>query len=302
MKPLSKISPEALNILAQPPVAPIQRSTENLPHLRANTKAYITPFVEQALKDTGVAIQNITISGVPCLEITPAKQTVDWQILYGFGGGFVQGSPFEDLTISAHLCTMTGAKIIAPAYRLAPEHPWPAAIDDGFEVYRHMATHPFAIVGESAGGNFALSLMLRAQSKGLPLPRCTGLLSPWCDLSNSGDSLTANDGRDPTLTAQDVRSAAQHYASGQNLEDPAISPINGDFNAGFPPCIITSGTRDLLLSQAVCLAQTLRGHAVHVDLQVWEGLWHVFEWDNRVPEARRSLHNIAAFLSAHMKH
>lgn len=300
MRSQGKLSPEAFHILNEKPVSKPERSAENLPSLRAETRAYITPVVERTLRSSGVSTENINIAGIPCLEVLPPKHTATWDILYGFGGGFVGGSPFEDLTIVAPLCTMTGAKAIIPDYRLAPEHPWPAAIDDGFAVYRELAKKPFAIVGESAGGNFALSLILHAKMEGLPLPSVAALLSPWCDLSNSGDSLIANDGRDPTLTAQDVSTSAQHYAAGNTLEDSAISPINGTFDESFPPCIITTGTRDLLLSQSVCLANVLRDNNVQVDLHVWESLWHVFEWDDRIPEARQSLSRIAKFLTRHM--
>ncbi|SLN65982.1 Monoterpene epsilon-lactone hydrolase [Roseovarius albus] len=300
MKTHGTFSTEAQRILAEGPVAYIERSAENLPQLRSNTRAQITPAVERAIQDTGVTTEEASINGIKCLVVTPPFKTAHWPILYCFGGGFVQGSPFEDMGIAAPLSAITGAKVIMPNYRLAPEHPWPAAVEDGFAVYKHVAEQPFALVGESAGGNLALSLMLNAKDVGLPLPRVSGLLSPWCDLTNSGDSLTANDGVDPTLRLQDVQAAAAHYAHGHDLSDPHISPINGAFDANFPPCIITSGTRDLLLSQAIDLTKVLQSHDVPVDLQIWDGLWHVFEWDDHIPEARQSLTNIAAFLAFHM--
>ena len=278
----------------------IDRTPENLPLLRAETLAYITPAVKRVLAATGVSTKTTDIAGIDCLIVTPPELRVQWPVLYGYGGGFVQGSPFEDLTIAAPLCAITGAKVIIPHYRLAPEHPWPAAIQDGMAVYRALSGAPFALVGESAGGNFALALMLQAAKDGLNMPGVAALLSPWCDLSNTSDSQGFNDGRDPTLTMQDSQSAAHHYAGANDVSNPAISPINGDFDAGFPPCIITTGTRDLLLSQAVSLSNILRSRDVPVDLQVWEGLWHVFEWDDRLPEAARSLSRIAAFLLQHM--
>lgn len=122
------------------------------------------------------------------------------------------------------------------------------------------------------------------------------MLSPWCDLSNSGDSLVANQGRDPTLAFEDVAAAAAHYAGNNDISNPDISPINGEFAPHFPPTIITTGTRDLLQSQAVRLARTLKEAGVVVDLRVWEGLWHVFEFDDRLPEAHQSLNQISDFL------
>ena len=191
-------SPEALKILAETAEIDVNRSPENLPNLRVQTKAFIKPAVERAKDKTGVSIQTVKISGVECLEVLPKRPSKDWTLLYFFGGGFVQGSAFEDLTIAAPLCALTGAKIILPKYRLAPEDPWPAAVEDGFAVYKALANEPFGIVGESAGGNLALSSMLRANQEEVYLPFASVLLSPWCDLTNSSDSQKFNDGRDPT--------------------------------------------------------------------------------------------------------
>lgn len=293
------LSTEARRILSEEQNTPSNRSAENLPALRAKTKSFIAPAVERVLEANNVMTRGIIINGVHCLEVRPPELTAPWPILYGFGGGFVQGSPFEDLTIAAPLCAMAGAKLFIPNYRLAPEHPWPAAIDDGFAVYQALCEKPFAIVGESAGGNLALALMLRAQKAGLPLPDAVALISPWCDLDTSSDSQAFNDGRDPSLTTQCSEAAARHYAGDNDLTNPDISPIYGDYDCSFPPCLITTGTRDLLLSLSVRLATVLRESGINVDLQVWEGLWHAFEWDDRIPESNKSLSNIATFLARH---
>lgn len=236
-----------------------------------------------------------------CLEVRPPGTLVDWSILYGFGGGFVQGSAIEDLSIIAPDCERTGARVIAPEYRLAPEHPWPAAIDDAFAVYEQMAEMPFAVVGESAGGNLALCLMLRAHQNGMKLPDAAALLSPCCDLKNARDHLILNDGRDPTLTAQSSRFAALHYCGDTTVHNPDISPLFGTFDLNFPPAIITTGSRDLLHTQVVDLAKRMHESGIRVDLRVWQELWHVFEWYDDIPEARQSLDQIAAFLSVNMR-
>jgi acetyl esterase/lipase len=295
------LSAEAQRFLCNEQPAPSGRSESQLADLRSATKAYITPAVKQVLASTKVTTRHIVINDVACLEVTPSHITASWPILYGFGGGFIQGSAYEDLTIAAPLCAMTGAALIIPSYRLAPEHPWPAAIDDGFSVYQALCDRPFAIVGESAGGNLALALMLRAKQAGLNLPCAAALLSPWCDLSVTSDSQSFNDGRDPTLTTQDSIMAAKLYAGKNNIANPDISPINGDFDKSFPPFLITTGTRDLLLSLSVRLASILRKKGIDVDLHVWEGLWHVFEWDDSLPESNESIKNIAAFLLRYIK-
>ena len=295
------LSAEAQRFLCNEQYAPSGRSESKLADLRSATKAYITPAVKQVLASTKVTTRHIVINDVACLKVTPSHITASWPILYGFGGGFIQGSAYEDLTIAAPLCAMTGAALIIPSYRLAPEHPWPAAIDDGFSVYQALCDRPFAIVGESAGGNLALALMLRAKQAGLNLPCAAALLSPWCDLSITSDSQSFNDGRDPTLTTQDSIMAAKLYAGKNNIANPDISPINGDFDNSFPPFLITTGTRDLLLSLSVRLASILRKKGIDVDLHVWEGLWHVFEWDDSLPESNESIKNIAAFLLRYVK-
>jgi len=293
-------SVEARRILASLRPSEPDRSAAGLPRLRQEAKARATAEAPRILCETRVTLRETVICDVPCLELIPAGRAAEWPILYGFGGGFVQGSPIEDLPIAAHLCAATGARVIIPDYRLAPEHPWPAPVDDAFAVYRDLARRPLAIVGESAGGNLALVLMQRARAAGLRLPGAAALMSPWCDLGNTGDSLRFNDGRDPSLSAQSSRMAVLHYVGDQPLDNPDISPIYGPFDIGFPPFVITTGTRDLHLSQAVRLSQVLRESGVRADLHVWEGLWHVFEWYDQLPEAKQSIQRVGAHLISNM--
>jgi len=220
------MSKEAGAILAEADFVFSDRSRENLPSIRKHTLARYIPSVKRVLSRTRVTVQATEIAGKPCLEVLPPSSVprVDWPTLYGFGGGFVLGSPYEDLCVAAPIAAKTGSRVVIPDYRLAPEHPWPAAIDDGFALYQALAVNPFALVGESAGGNVALALMLRAQTLGLRLPSALALLSPWCDLSNSGDSLTANQGRDPTLAFENLEACAAHYARENDTSNPDISP------------------------------------------------------------------------------
>ena len=299
MPPFSGLSDEALNFLNQE-VRPRDRSDRNLPGLRTEAKAFAAAETPRICQAHGVTVDETILGGLRCLDVRPPDMRVDWPIIYGFGGGMVEGSPLGDLPIIAPLSALTGARVIVPDYRLAPEHPWPAAVDDGFAVYRELADRTFAIVGESAGANLSLAWMLKAKAEGLRLPKAAALLSPWCDLSNAGDSLTFNDGRDPTMARRNSHLAAGYYAGANNLDQPSISPIHGAFDPSFPPFLITTGTRDLLLSQAVQLSQRLRDSGVTVDLQVWEGLWHVFEWYEDLPEARQSIARIADHLTRGM--
>ena len=154
------------------------------------------------------------------------------------------------------------------------------------------------VSGESAGGHQALGVMQYALTQGLALPACAILFSPWVDLTNQGDSHQFNDARDPTLNNAWVDSAAEMHAAGADLSDPGISPINGNLS-GLPPCLITTGSRDLLLSQCLRLADGLHTAGVPCDLRVWEAMWHVFEF-YPIPEARQSLAQVADFIHAHI--
>lgn len=245
-----------------------------------------------------------SIAGVECLFIEPEESgqaATEGVLLYFFGGGYIQGSPEEDLVISAPLAALTGLRVIAPYYRLSPEYSFEAKLEDAGRVYRALAetdgSGPLALVGESAGGNLALHTMLLARRLGLVLPEACALLSPWADLTNSGDSVSFNDGRDPSLSRAYLDNATALIFGDREVEDEHLSPLQADeFGAGFPPTLITSGTRDLLLSQCALVAQRIRQAGTWAELRVWEEMWHVFEFYPNVPEALESLREIAGFL------
>eukprot|EP01062_Namystynia_karyoxenos_P038067 TRINITY_DN27672_c0_g1_i2.p2 TRINITY_DN27672_c0_g1~~TRINITY_DN27672_c0_g1_i2.p2 ORF type:complete len:384 (+),score=93.49 TRINITY_DN27672_c0_g1_i2:67-1152(+) len=271
----------------------------------------------------GVAVREGAVGGVPCQWVTPlaladggagspAPESADWPppggccrgaevVLYFFGGAFVVGSPEDDLSMTARLAHSLARRVCAPRYRLAPEHPFPAAREDARAVYRALRGRgDVLVVGESAGGNLALRLVLdvlAAPGEAGP-PLAVGLLSPWVDLTHSGESHHAPAGTDPTLSVPHfLAPASAAYAGGAAAESDGVSPLFARIPAGFPPTVISSATRDLLLSDSARLADRLReAGAGAVELHVAEGLWHVFEWYPRLPEAVRSLRSIAAFL------
>ena len=288
-----------------PEILPFDLTLESIGAVRAQTRADLTPAAERAVQRHRVTLRDIEVAGVPCMEITPEVSTPSRTILYCYGGGYVVGSPFEDLPVSAALAEHTGARIVAPNYRLAPEHPYPAAVEDGWAVCQALTAEclagTLAIAGESAGGNLALVLLQRLHKAGLAMPVAAALCSPWADLASQGDSSTANDGRDPTLSAGHDGQATRAYVGANDPADPDISPVRGFYDQTFPPTFITTGTRDLLLSHSVRLARVMRDAGVDVDLRVWEGLWHVFEFYDEIPEAALSLRQIGEFLTAHFE-
>jgi acetyl esterase/lipase len=248
------------------------------------------------------------ISGVRVQTLTPKgydRRNDSRAILYFFGGAYVMGSPLTDLVLTARLAHRLGLKVHSPYYRLAPEHPYPAAVDDGYAVYCALqeSYEPGAIgiAGESAGGNLVLAMMLRARAEGIPLPPAAALLSPWCDLTPSGESQRQPQGFDPTLDYElHLRDSVAAYAGDIDQKDPRVSPLYADYSGGFPPTLITTGTRDLLMSDCARLSTRMRRAGVDARFHVWEGMWHVFEWWPEVPEAEASMDEIAEFLREHL--
>jgi len=296
---------EAQEFIATNPASAVQPPDgSRIEQFRRDSAEYFQPRVDRALSRYDISVESTIISGIPCLEVTPNVAKVRGVVLHFFGGGFVSGSAYENLLIAAPICQYSAAKIVLPEYRLSPENLWPDAIEDCFAVYKELQDRlsgiSLAISGDSAGGNLGLAISLRAYRENVALPAALALLSPWCDLTNQGDSLETNDGRDPTLTRAWLNEAAKLYASAADLSQPTLSPIFASYPSEFPPVMITTGTRDLLMSQSVRLERQLRDAAVECTIRIWDNLWHVFEYYDELPESETSLEEIAQFLSVHL--
>ena len=298
------ISPEAVSIASEMRSAgPIIPNLDNLQQYREDVRAGYESYVRKALDRFRGEIEDIEIAGISCKQVTPHNWAAnsDPCIQYAFGGAYVSGSTHEDLIIAAPLAQNSSARIVMVDYRLSPEYPYPQPQQDMQRVYpallEQYGADRLVICGESAGGNQALALLQHIRDSDLDMPRCAALFSPWVDLSNQGDSHNFNDDRDPSLVNAWVDLAASWHANDRPLDDPGISPLYGDM-VRLPPCIITTGSRDLLLSQCLRLARRLVSAGVECDLRVWEGLWHVFEF-YPIPEAELSIGEVAEFISAH---
>jgi acetyl esterase/lipase len=278
---------------AQMPAPPGQTVSEQ----RAARELAYADRSRDAVKTNGVTTTEIAIAGVPCLEIAPAEAAPGRAVVYLFGGGFVFGSPWQDMTICAGLATGMGTRVIAPFYRLAPEHPFPAALNDCaavLEAVLKQTSGATYLAGESAGANLALAISLQRFQQNLPGPLALGLMSPSTDQTDYGDSYLTN--RDPVLARERIDAVPRIYAPGADLTDPLISPIFGTYGPGFPPTLITTGTRDLFLSSCARQARVMREAGATVDLRVWEGMWHAFEFYAELPESAASLSDISTFL------
>jgi acetyl esterase/lipase len=217
------------------------------------------------------------------------------------GGGFIWGGGELCATMAVGTAIRMAARVWAVDYRMPPDHPFHAALDDCLAAYRALLGErpPERIVigGASAGGNLAAALILRARDEGLPLPAAVVLMTPGADLTESGDSHQVNLGLDPLIPGSG-RQQFLLYAAGHDLRHPYLSPLNGDFTKGFPPAILTTGTRDMLLSDTVLLHRALRRAGVPAELHVTEAGGHG-GFMGMAPEDQEILHEVRRFADTH---
>ena len=250
---------------------------------------------------TGIRITPATINSIPG-EWVESGGSPTQLMLFLHGGGYVA------CTLKTHrpyACFFAGCgfHVFMPDYRLAPEHPFPAALDDAITAYRGMRNaYPDAsivIAGDSAGGGLSLATMLRLHAEGDLLPRAAALFSPWTDLTNTGDSRVSNNKKCAMFYADGITSVANYYvprATPEALKNPLISPVYGDYT-GFPPMLIHASEDELLRDDSIRLADRLREGGVTVSLKIWPTVAH--DWQllyTMVPEGRQSLEQAAVFL------
>jgi epsilon-lactone hydrolase len=221
-------------------------------------------------------------------------------VLYLHGGGYEAGSPVTHRSVVAALALAGGLAIFAADYRLSPEHPAPAALEDALAAYEAMladADGPIALAGDSAGGGLALALTVAARERGLAAPSALALISPWLDLTLSGASLAENEALDVLLTRSHLQRAAAGYAAVLGAASPVCSPIRSDL-ADLPPMLVQAGGNELLLSDARDLAARAEAAGVEVELRVFEGLWHDFHVHaGMLAEADEALDELGSFLA-----
>ncbi len=276
--------------------------------LASASAAIAAPDIEIIKKQFGLTVEQSTIDGVDVFTITPQglkPENRDRLLVHVHGGGYALYPGKAGAGEGMLMAGFGGFKVVSIDYRMPPQFPFPAPLDDAMTVWRTLVRQndptKMAIFGSSAGGGLTLAMVLKAKAEGLPLPAAIAPGTPWADLSGDGDSLIANAYVDNILVSGSgwVGAAAKLYASGHDLRDPLISPLYGDFS-GFPPAIVTSGTRDLLLSQAVRVHRRLRRAGVEAALQVFEGQSHAQFLEHAVPETSEAFGEIAKFISARL--
>jgi epsilon-lactone hydrolase len=245
------------------------------------------------------------LGGVPTAEITVDGVEPRHVVLYFHGGVYVMGDAFLAADLASQVGRRTAARVISVDYRLAPEHPYPAAVDDALAAYQALldsGTDPsgIAFAGESAGGGLAIATMVNARDHGLPLPAAAFAMSPYADLTLAGTTMETKRKADPLLSPESLAARVPDYTSGQDAALGLISPIFADLS-GLPPLIIQAGTHEVLLDDAIRLAQRAATADVEVTLDITPGVPHVFQaYYPILDEAGAALDRAGQLLSAHL--
>ena len=246
--------------------------------------------------------QETVLGGIPALRAIPENCLVDRHILYLHGGGYALGSPKTHIGLAAQLAVRCEASVTVIDYRLAPEHPYPAAIEDCVTAYRALVSkvNPNSVVvaGDSAGGGASLSTTIEVRDAGDPLPACLYLLSPWTDLTGSGDSIAEKAHIDPMIDPRGSEQMATWYKGDYEPDHPGISPLFADLS-GLPPMLVQLGSDEILLSDSTRLVERAKATGVETELDVADGMWHVYQaLAPLLPEARAALDRAANFIKA----
>jgi acetyl esterase/lipase len=229
-----------------------------------------------------VMVETVAAGGVPSERISGPASARARTVLYLHGGAYVMGSPDSHRHLGAAIAQAAEATVLLPHYRLAPEHPFPAALDDALAAYRAVlkagqAASRIVLAGDSAGGGLALATMMAARDEGLPLPAAAALIAPWVDLSCSHDSIVAFAAKDPLINPARCRESAGQYLAGRDPRTPLASPLYGDLR-GLPPLFIQVAAEEVLHDDSRALHRRAREQGVRSTLEISPDMIHVWHW------------------------
>lgn len=280
---------------------------KNTPKLDLETSR--REWLENAANDPvpeGTLIEEVELAGVAAEWVQHPESPGDGVFLLIHGGGYIAGGCITHRNLAARLSLASGTRVLVPDYRLAPENPFPAALQDVSGVYGALLRDGvlpsrISIGGDSAGGGLAATLLLALRDAKGPLPTSAVLLSPWTDLTVSGETYETHREIDPSITREGLMEAALQYAGDSDPAHPLLSPIKADLS-GFPPMLIHVGDHEAMLDDSVVFAQKAREAGVDVEIEVWPEMWHVWHhWAPDLPEAVEAIDKIGVFVKAHFE-
>lgn len=294
------VSPESIEYLrALRKNTPFGTDGFDLPGLRAGMGARREPTM------AGVQLIKVTIDDIPCEWVLAPGADSTLRLLYIHGGGFVSGCGGSYLPLAAHLSAAAQCAVLLPDYRLAPEHPFPAALEDCIRAHQWLlANGPTGpepakatfIAGDSAGGSLTLTTLLALRDRKQPLPVCGIAISPCTDFTLASESLRTVS--DPIISASTMAVFREHYLGTRDPRDPLASPVFGDYR-GLPPILIQLGEHEMLRDDSIRTAEKARADGAQVQLEIWAGMFHVFQsHEPLLPEAREAIARAAKFLRA----
>jgi len=291
---LLRLALKTVKLLPVRPGVPIAKVRKRL--------RYIEPMVPKP--PAGTRTTPLDADGVRAVRIDVPEARMDCCILYLHGGGYIVGTEqlFRDFTW--RIGKAARASVLYVDYRLAPEHPFPAAVEDASRAYHWLTQRidpaRIALVGESAGGGLALAMAHKLRDEGRPLPGAVAALSPWTDLALTGPSLASNAAHDPILDFERVQEIANHYLAGADARHPYASPLYGAAS-GLPPILFQVGGDELLRDDSVRMAEKLRAAGGEVEIEVWPRMPHAWHFYARIiPEARVAVDRVGEFLRKHI--
>lgn len=252
--------------------------------------------------NTGTTRQAVSAGGVPCEWIIPPNNQADQVLIYLHGGGFVLGLTPQHLQMGAYLAQKMGVRVLMVDYRLAPQHPYPAALDDCVTAYRWLLKQGFAaqniaIAGDSAGGNLTITSLMRLRDGHDPLPAAAACLSPVADLTKKDHGQKG--GRDPLLPPAAMRFYTQSYVGSSNAHEALISPVLGNWH-DLPPLLVHVGEDEVLREDAARISELAAAAGVNARLEIYPRMWHVWQIFLALPQAVQLLDEIARFLRSHL--
>lgn len=310
----STISPEAQKALAE-----FSRSAATAPlpvpdDLAAWKEVQATIEKKRAAANTAVVkkyqpqITERKLGGVPVLDIKPKAWKESRQVLvYTHGGAYTMYSARSRLMSAVPMANDTGFRVISVDYTLAPKGKWQVVTDQVVAVIQALikeghSLKDIAVYGESAGGGLAAGIVLKMRDKGLGMPAAVVLWSPWSDITETGDTYATLQQADPLLYyPNNLKHCADAYAAPADQKHPYVSPVYGDYSKGFPPTLIQAGTKEIFLSNAVRHYQALDSAGIPAKLDLYEGMWHIFQVFNYgLPESKLARKKVKAFLAQHV--